>query len=67
MPSSGKKMLIPCLEDKYDEGDNTPTGEPMDNMSLVSSNEHEIGSKICFLSQQSVETLSELMEQLSKV
>ena len=67
MPSSGKKMFIPCLEDKYDEGDSTPTGIPIDNMSLVSSNEHEPESKISFLSQQSVEAISELMEQLSKV
>ena len=67
MQSSGKKMLIPCLVDKYDDGDITPTGIPIDNMSLVSSNEHETGSNISFLSQQSVETISELMEQLSKV
>ena len=67
MPSSGKKMLIPCLEDKYDERDNTPTGIPIDNMSLVSSNEHETESNISFLSQKSVEAISELMEQLSKV
>ena len=35
---------------------------------MVSSNEHETGNKsICFLSQESIETLTELMEQLSKV
>ena len=67
MTSSGKKMLIPCLEDKYDGGE-ISTGMPSDNMSMVSSNEHETGSNsICFLSQDSIETLSELMEQLSKV
>ena len=66
MTSSGKKMFIPCLEDKYDEG-NTAAGMSMDNMSLVSSNEHESGSKPCFLSQKSVDTMSELMEQLSQV
>ena len=67
MTSSGKKMFIPCLEDKYDGGDTT-SGMSMDNMSLVSSNEHESeSSKYCFLSQESVEIMSELMEQLSKV
>ena len=64
MTSSGKKMFIPCLEDKYDGGD---TGMLMDTMSSVSSSGHETGSNYCFLSQESVETMSELMEQLSKV
>ena len=63
---SGKKMFIPCLEDKYDDG-STPTGIPVDNMSLVSSNEHETESKYCFLSKKSVDTLTELMEQLTQV
>ena len=67
MTSSGKKMMIPCLEDKYDGGE-IPSIMPPDNMSMVSSNEQESGSKsICFLSQESIETLTELMEQLSKV
>ena len=67
MTSSGKKMMIPCLEDKYDGGE-MPSIMPPDNMSMVSSNEQESGSKsICFLSQESIETLTELMEQLSKV
>ena len=67
MTASGKKMMIPCLEDKYDGGQ-VPTIMPPDDMSMVSSNEHETGNKsICFLSQESIETLTELMEQLSKV
>ena len=74
MTSSGKTMFIPCLEDKYDGADTTSSSSiiPLDNMSLVSStNEHDThensGSKCCFLSQKSIESLSELMEQLSKV
>ena len=75
MTSSGKTMFIPCLEDKYDGADTTSSSSiiPLDNMSLVSStNEHDThdntgSSKCCFLSQKSIESLSELMEQLSKV
>ena len=66
MTSSGKTMFIPCLEDKYDEG-STGTAIPMDNMSLVSSDGQGAEPKYCFLTQKSIDTLSELMEQLSQV
>merc|ERR1719273_1498831 len=52
MTSSGKTMFIPCLEDKYDEG-NVGTAIPMDNMSLVSSDGQGAEPKYCFLTQQS--------------
>ena len=64
MTASGKQMFIPCLEDKYDGGD---TGMLMDTLSSVSSSEHETGSNYCFLSQESVDIMSDLMEQLAKV
>ena len=60
-------MFIPCLEDKYDEGNVGTAAIPMDTMSLVSSDGQGSEPKYCFLSQKSVDTISELMEQLSQV
>ena len=77
MMSTGKKTFIPCLEDKYDDGGSATSGAttiiPMsDNMSLVSSieNQHDPAAKLnayCFLTNDSMATLSDLMLQLSQV